>query len=203
MQGSSSDLSHDTLLLLLIQPNCPGCHIHAIPTANELANTKQDGFDLYIVSTAFEDFEYNTREATKLWLDTGALVGDVKAKLGATAVIPLSDKVPVAYDIVSDKSALSPEELEAARNASKDTTREQLSIQQPGINSGRVEKMLQNVDPDVLLPTKVARFFYAARALGTPMWVLHRRSSGEILDRKFGQRSVEELLGWVQPYITK
>ena len=203
LQGSSSDLLQDTALLMLFQPNCPGCHIHAIPTVNELAATKRNGWDVYCVSTAFEDFEFNTKEATNMFLETGALVGDAKARLGPKAINKLDENIPVAYDIIVDKSMLSAEELEIARNASRDTTREQLFSQQPGINAGVVEKMLYKVDPEMLLPEKVARVFNATRAFGTPMWVLHRRSSGEILDRKFGQRSPDELLTWIQPYITK
>ena len=199
LQGSSSDLSHDTLLLLLIQTNCPGCHIHAIPTANQLAATKQEGFDLYCVSTAFEDFDYNTKDNTKLLLERGTLVGVAKEQLGPTAQeIPTG--MPVAYDMVADTSELSPEELERARNASKDIAREQMTGQGV-VHPGVLEKMLYKVDPNLLLPDKVARVFWAVRALGTPMWVIHRRSSGEVLDRKFGQHSPEELLAWIQPHL--
>jgi hypothetical protein len=195
LQGSpSQDITHDVQLLLLIQPNCPGCHVHALPVANELASSKQN-FDIYCVSTAFEDFEFNTLESAKLLLHHGRLVGVAKEQLGnITEHMPL---MPMAYDDVMDKSALSPEMLQVALQAAKQNTREQMTGKiQPGV----LEKMLDQAHPDVLLPEKVARVFWSVRALGTPMWILHRRS-GEVIDRKFGQHSSKELLEWIQPQL--
>jgi hypothetical protein len=195
LQGSPShDLTHDIQLLLLIQPNCPGCHIHALPAANELASSKQN-FDVYCVSTAFEDFEFNTLENAKLLLHHGRLVGVAREQLGNTT--EHAPRMPMAYDEVIDKSALSPDLLEVAIQASKQNTREQMAGKvQPGV----LEKMLDQAHPDMLLPGKVARVFWSVRAVGTPMWILHRRS-GEVIDRKFGQQSPKELLEWIQPLL--
>ena len=195
LQGSpSEDLTHDVQLLLLIQPNCPGCHVHAMPTANELSSTKQN-FDIYCISTAFEDFEFNTIQNTRLLLQ-GELVGAAKQQLGPTTRhVPT---MPVAYDVVTDKSDLPIDFLEAAIEAAKQNTREQMEGK---LHPGVLEKMLHQTDKDLLLPPKVARVFWSVRGLGTPFWVLHRRS-GDVIDRKVGPRTADELLAWIQPYLS-
>lgn len=195
LQGSlSEDITHDVQLLLLVQPNCPGCHMHALPAANELVSSKQD-FDVYCVSTAFEDFEFNTIDTAKLLLQ-GDLVGDAKEKLGTkTKDVPA---MPFAYDEVTDRADLSPELLELALESSKQNTREQMEGQ---VHPGVLEKMLHQANKEMLLPEKVARFFWSVRAVGTPMWVLHKRS-GEVIDRKFGQHSAGQLLEWIKSHIS-
>lgn len=194
LQGSPvEDLTHDVHLLLLIQPNCPGCHIHALPAANELASSKQE-FDVYCICTAFEDFEFNKIDSARLLL-RGDLVGVAKEKLGSTT--KHAPQMPMAYDVVTDKSDLSPEFLEMAMEASKQNTREQMEGK---VHPGVLDKMLHEANEDLLLPTKVARVFWSVRGLGTPFWVLHRRS-GEVIDRKIGQHSAEELLKWIQPHL--
>lgn len=81
LQGSPADLSNDIRLGLLIQPNCPGCHMHAVPLANELYALQGRNFDIYCISTAFEDFEYNTIESAEALVKTGRLVGISKRRL--------------------------------------------------------------------------------------------------------------------------
>lgn len=203
LQGSpAEDLTHDIQLLLLIQPNCPGCHTQAIPVANELASVKQD-FDIYCISTAFEDFEYNTVENAKLLLQ-GKLVGDAKKQLESSTTttgrnrISSIPAIPMAHDNVMNRQDLDADFLEIALCASKENTREQMKQQLP---PSVLEKMLQEADKDMLLPPKVAQVFWSVRAWGTPMWVLHRQS-GEVIDRKFGQfNSPNDLLQWVQAYL--
>lgn len=195
LQGSpSEDFTHDIQLMLLIQPNCPGCHMHALPAANELMMSKQE-FDIYCVSTVFEDFEFNTLENARLLLQ-GDLVGVAKQQLGPkTKNIPT---MPVAYDDVIDREDLTEGLLALSLESSKQNTREQMEGK---VHPGRLEKMLHQATTEMLLPEKVARVFWSVRAFGTPMWVIHRRS-GEVIDRKFGQRSAKELLSWIKPHLT-
>lgn len=194
LQGSpSDDLTHEVQLLLLIQSNCPGCHTHALPVANELAAAKQE-FDVYCVSTAFEDFEYNTIQNARALLQ-GDLVGEAKKQLGPkTKHIP---QMPFAYDEVINKEDLPADMLEIAIEASKQNTREQMEGQ---VHPGVLEKMLHQANKDMLLPEKVALVFWIVRALGTPFWVIHKRS-GEVIDRKFGQQSATELVEWVHRHL--
>ena len=97
-------------------------------------------------------------------------------------------------DIVTNKCDMSPPDLEAAICAAKDNAREQLLRSQStsSMPPGALEQLLDTIDPTTLLPEKVATTFWSVRGAGTPMWVIHRRSSGEVLDRRFGQSPVLE-----------
>ncbi len=65
-------------LAFIFQVNCPGCFIHGIPLVNELylKNSLNTGF--IGISTAFEDFDYNTELHTKQLLYDGTLIGETK-----------------------------------------------------------------------------------------------------------------------------
>ena len=187
--------------------------MHAIPTANQLAAAKKrqeddpsTGFDIYIIATAFEDFEYNTKEATLKLLQSRELVGEARKQLGPTARHIPPPNLPVAYDIVTNKCDMSPPDLEAAICAAKDNAREQLVRSQStsSMPPGALEQLLDTIDPtSTLLPEKIAATFWSVRGAGTPMWVIHRRSSGEVLDRRFGQSTVEDILLWMRPHLKK
>ena len=190
IQGSPSDLTHDHKLMLIIQPNCPGCHIHAIPLANALFQSKHD-FDIYCVSTVFEDFDLNTEETARLLL-SGKHVGDARAKLGE--VVKNVPCMPFAHDIVVPKTEASIELKNMALEASKSNARDQL---QGHMSSGILELQLSRAGFDIL-PDKIARVFYTVRAMGTPTWVLHT-AEGQVLAREFGQfNDEEELLKWIR-----
>lgn len=203
LQGSpTTDLVHDLHLALLIQPNCPGCHSGALPVANELyAATQQQeqqehdntalNFDVYCLSTAFEDFAYNTRESTEKLL-AGSLVGVAKQRLGPTA--PTIPQMPVALDIVTCKTDASQELVDMALQATTEHAREQLSA---GLHPpGSVERLLHTLGPK-FLPAKLATVFYASRAQGTPTWVLHDKT-GQVLASYTGQKTQDQVLAWIE-----
>lgn len=192
LQGSPSDLTHNLRLMLLIQPNCPGCHVHAMPVANALfakTNTRTKDFDVYCVSTAFEDFQYNNVESAQLLL-CGKLVGNARDILGEYAdIVPT---MPFAHDILTPQSEASTELLDLALESTKHNAREQLKGVMP---SDILEARLSMATYEVLPPT-IATIFWTVRAQGTPAWVLHT-SNGVILDRTLGHMSEEEIVGWI------
>src|SRR5438045_74865 len=66
-------------LLLVFQMNCPGCFASAFPVALQLhKDFSSKGLKLLGLSTAFEDFEFNTLGNTIKWLENGELVGETK-----------------------------------------------------------------------------------------------------------------------------
>jgi hypothetical protein len=228
LQGSPADLTHNLRLLLLWQPNCPGCHSHALPLANRLASAAyypNKSFDVYAISTAFEDFEYNTRESALLLLRHGTLVGAAAAAAAAarqperstTNRIPT---LPLAHDIVVPKSQAPTELVDLAMTATKSNARAELSFllldqqqqhrqqqqqQQQQETSVVVEAALAQIDAN-MLPAAIAHIFYAVRAQGTPTWVLHT-ADGQVLDRRLmmiqGSSAImmddneRELLDWI------
>ena len=56
-------------LLFVFQVNCPGCFLYGFPLVNSLYWKYHDsGLNVLGLSTAFEDFEFNTAENTELLL---------------------------------------------------------------------------------------------------------------------------------------
>lgn len=66
-------------IVLTFQVNCPGCFMNALPSFIELAR-KEDlakrGLRCALVATAFEDYEYNTRDNLLSLLRDGTVVGE-------------------------------------------------------------------------------------------------------------------------------
>ncbi len=61
-------------LLLVFQVNCPGCVVQALPMASRLYQRfASRGLQVLGLSTAFEDFEQNTADATRRLLATQEL----------------------------------------------------------------------------------------------------------------------------------
>ncbi len=91
-------------LLLVFQVNCPGCFLYAIPMFNKLFSDKRLSTLSFLgLSTAFEDFNMNTMENTKLLVEKNQLVGETKKVLqnqGYTEIpfLPFDIKFPIAFD---------------------------------------------------------------------------------------------------------
>lgn len=87
-------------LLLIFQVNCPGCFTHALPLFNELFEQYKNQLGFLALSTAFEDFDINTKENTKALLEKGELVGETKKMLNqyGKEKLPYPIHFPVAMD---------------------------------------------------------------------------------------------------------
>jgi hypothetical protein len=84
------------VLIEVIQVNCPGCFIHALPEAIRLHETYQSqGLKVFAIATAFENFEQNTFNNLKRILQHGELQGDPLAQL-ADANFLEDNKLPYA-----------------------------------------------------------------------------------------------------------
>lgn len=70
-------------LLFVFQVNCPGCFIYGFPFVNSLYwKYRECGLNVLGISTAFEDFAYNTAENTELLLTEKRTVGATRQALG-------------------------------------------------------------------------------------------------------------------------
>lgn len=165
--------------------------MHAIPTANTIFNSpERRDFDVYCISTAFEDFDCNTVESTNQLLN-GELVGASRQALGSTTVnIPT---MPVARDTVTETSQASPELRSMALESTKHNARQQAAAM--GIPRDKLELALGQMGMQVM-PEKIATVFYTVRAQGTPTWIVHK-ADGEVLGFRFGHYSDEQLISWV------
>lgn len=220
IQGSPTDLVRPYRLCLLFQANCPGCHTHAIPTANQIfleqLTTNSDEtllFDVYGLSTAFEDFEYNTVESTRLLVEEGRRVGVVKRHLGelvstaddqASSSSSMIPKMPVAFDILTSKKDASPEFLEQAIQATLHNAHEHVkSLQLPPVVAAQLLGQLTADKVKETLPDVLASVFYTVAAQGTPTWILYAADDGRVLDRLFGQYSAQDLMTWADKTIAQ
>lgn len=172
----------------LIQVNCPGCHQHALPVANLLFDTPGRNYGVYIVSTAFEDFDVNTLENTRELL-RGRLVGIPQARFGFVA--PSVPGPPLAYDAVVPKQGANASLIQTALEATRQSVRDNVPA---GANLAMLEAHLACLDASVL-PDQLATLFWSVQACGTPFWYLHRGS--RVLDTTFGEMDVEGLQQWI------
>jgi hypothetical protein len=84
-------------LLFVFQVNCPGCFIYGFPLVNQLYWRYRDsGLNVLGLTTAFEDFDYNTAENTQLLLTEKKTVGATRKALGEN--YSQSIDFPIAVD---------------------------------------------------------------------------------------------------------
>jgi len=99
------DKEKDHIVLVeVFQVNCPGCFLNGIPEAIEMYNKyHKNGLTVLGVSTAFEDFDKNTKENLELLLKTGEVIGDTKEGLSqhgklVDSKLPYKIPFPVGMD---------------------------------------------------------------------------------------------------------
>ncbi|MGF1459015.1 MAG: globin family protein [Leptolyngbyaceae cyanobacterium] len=90
-------------LLLVFQVNCPGCFVYALPLAARLHDRHGDRLNILGLSTAFEDFSFNTLEHTRRLLESGEVFGMTKLywqRQGESSYsVPI--RFPVAFDLMT------------------------------------------------------------------------------------------------------
>ena len=98
-------LTGSVILIEVIQVNCPGCFIHALPEVIHLHNTYQSqGLKVFAIATAFENFEYNTLNNLERLLQHGEIIGDPLAQLSDADFLKDS-KLPynIPFSVAMDK----------------------------------------------------------------------------------------------------
>ena len=192
LSGSHQDLTKDYQLLLLIQPNCPGCLVNSIPVANAIAESADD-FDTYCVSTAFEDFEYNKVDSARALL-RGTVVGTAAETLNASTIVDsYIPRMPFAHDYIVNRDEADEDLKQWALHTLLESARQQLRNLQ--YSEDRIERKLDGVSYNAL-PEKLAELFWSVKAEGSPTWVVHK-NNGEVLDVRFGYMDEEEIQKWV------
>lgn len=103
------ELAGQVILIEIIQVNCPGCFVHALPEVICLHESYQSqGLKVFAIATAFEDFEHNTLENLHNLLQHGQLIGDPLAQLGKAGFLDKTDgvqKLPytIPFSVAMDK----------------------------------------------------------------------------------------------------
>jgi hypothetical protein len=195
LSGSHEDLKSEYQLLLIIQPNCPGCIINAIPVANAIVNSTKD-FDVYCVSTAFEDFDINNSESAMALLD-GSLSGMSAALLGDNSEPCSIPQIPFAHDYMKNREEADEDLKDWALSVMLESARNQL--RSLNYTEEKIDRKLENIEYNAL-PDQLGELFWSVKALGTPTWVVHKYN-GEIIDVCFGVMDLKKILHWVEKYI--
>ena len=108
VQGSEPDISGLTgqvILIEVIQVNCPGCFVHALPEAIRLHETyASQGLKIFAIATAFEHFENNTLNNLQRLLHDGELQGDPLFQLDKAGYLE-KGKLPysIPFSVAMDK----------------------------------------------------------------------------------------------------
>ena len=99
------ELAGQVILIEVIQVNCPGCFIHALPEVIHLHETYQpQGLKTFAIATAFEHFEHNTLNNLERLLQHGELIGDPLAQLADSGFLE-NQKLPytIPFSVAMDK----------------------------------------------------------------------------------------------------
>lgn len=120
-QGHEPDicnLAGQVILIEVIQVNCPGCFVHALPEVIRLHETyESQGLKVFAIATAFEHFEHNTLNNLQRLLQHGELTGDPLFQLDRAGFLednklPYSIPFSVAMDkLVKNSSEVSEKEI--------------------------------------------------------------------------------------------
>ena len=100
-----SELSGQVILIEVIQVNCPGCFVHALPETIRLHETyAAQGLKTFAIATAFEHFENNTLDNLQRLLHDGELQGDPLLQLDKAGYLE-NGKLPytIPFSVAMDK----------------------------------------------------------------------------------------------------
>ncbi|MBN4063454.1 hypothetical protein JYT79_01595 [Cardiobacterium sp. AH-315-I02] len=100
-----NQLAGQVVLIEVVQVNCPGCFLHALPEVIRLHQSYEaQGLKVFAIATAFEHFEHNTLNKLQGLLSTGELQGDPLSQLGKTGFLD-DNKLPycIPFSVAMDK----------------------------------------------------------------------------------------------------
>ncbi|MGX1928205.1 TlpA family protein disulfide reductase [Flagellimonas sp. 2504JD4-2] len=172
-------------LLFVFQVNCPGCFFYGFPSVNNLFKKYSTQINFLGLSTAFEDFQFNSLENTKMLLEEKKLVGETKKAFEThPEEFQLSEiDFPVAMDVLSDKTFITQENIVYIGNhfanygQAPEREREQFDY-----------KIKDYLNRNPIIPVT----FTLNQFQGTPTFVLFDEDQN-ILEHWFGHRPHEEI----------
>ena len=99
------ELTDQVILIEVIQVNCTGCFIHALPEVIRLHETyAAQGLTVFAIATAFEHFEHNTLNNLQGLLQQGELHGEPLSQLAKAGFLE-NNKLPysIPFSVAMDK----------------------------------------------------------------------------------------------------
>jgi len=185
----------DLNLFLVFQVNCPGCFAYAFPVAIKLHEEFRDkGLNVLALSTAFEDFEFNTVGNTLRLLESGHIVGETRKVLEKAGYTTFPLKIPfdVAFDLLTPND---PSFLEEDMKS--------FCAKHPELELSD-SKDLKNIKDQIkeyfLKKTFRAHTFSANHLSGTPTWIICDRNKN-LLYESFGHKEYERMASIVRKFL--
>lgn len=174
-------------LAFIFQVNCPGCFMYGIPMVNTMYEKFFKDVGFIGISTAFEDFELNTKETTELLLKDQFIVGETRKyyfENFGTYKYDHKLQFPVAFDKVMDAlSFLSHDNIELICN-----TNPNYSIWPEWEKRAMHERIIQYYKQAPL----VAPTFTLNQLQGTPSFVMFDKNYNK-LQTFFGYQKLDLL----------
>ena len=175
-QGSEppiNELTGQVVLIEVIQVNCPGCFVHALPEVIRLHETYEaQGLKVFAIATAFEHFEHNTLNKLQRLLSSGELQGDPLLQLSKAGFLennklPYSIPFSVAMDkLVKNKAAVNEEAI-------KQFILSQIpDFYQGSLSEDRKQAIYQQAESYLNTKTYNALTFESYQLQGTPSSIL-------------------------------
>ncbi|MGL4618263.1 MAG: hypothetical protein ACRCZS_04290 [Chroococcidiopsis sp.] len=178
-------------LLFVFQVNCPGCFIYGFPLVNKLHwKYRQFGLNVLGLSTAFEDFEYNTAANTELFLTRMKLVGATRQALGEFYSQAID--FPIAVDRLTTGAALAtPENTEALTETIPDFD---------SLPKSEQAALRQKVNAHLQQHTKTSATFTLNQLPGTPTFLLVDQNL-QLLNGWFGHTPEAALIERIEKHL--
>lgn len=178
-------------LLFIFQVNCPGCFIYGFPLVNSLYwKYRERGLNVLGLSTAFEDFDYNTAANTELLLTQKKTIGATRQALGED--YPQAIDFPIAIDQLTMGTHLAtPENIdllcETIAGFDNRSNAEQTALR-------------QQVNAHLRSHSKTSAIFTLNQLPGTPTFLLVDQHL-QLLEGWFGHTPEAEVIQRIENYV--
>ncbi|WP_424962550.1 hypothetical protein [Ekhidna sp.] len=171
--------------LFVFQVNCPGCFIHGIPVVDQLHQEFGNQVSFLGLSTAFEDFDLNTEENTRLLIDSGELIGETRKAFESQGIstYPIELNFPIAMDRFADHTFDLAQAVEDICN-----TNPNFSTWPTFDQDTLRKKIMAYLKEQVCIPVT----FTLNQMRGTPTFIVFNEKM-DILRHHFGHQSVHSL----------
>jgi hypothetical protein len=175
-QGSEPpliELTGQVVLIEVIQVNCPGCFLHALPEVIRLHETyESQGLKTFVIATAFEHFEHNTLNNLQRLLQHGEVQGDPLSQLSKADFL-IDNKLPytIPFSVAMDK--LVKNNIDASKEHIEQLIISQIpNFYQNDWHDNRRESIIQQAESYLKSKTYNALTFEMYKLQGTPSSIL-------------------------------
>ena len=167
------ELTGQVILIEVIQVNCPGCFIHALPETIRLHETyATQGLKIFAIATAFEHFEHNTLNNLQGLLQQGELQGEPLSQLGKAGFLE-NNRLPysIPFSVAMDKLVKNEAEVNE-KNINQFILSQIPDYHQGTLSSERKQAIYQQAENHLKAKTHNALSFEMYNLQGTPSSIL-------------------------------